>query len=295
MGRFSDRATQPQRGPLDILRWKLGSAPPRQPKFRPPLVENDGALIRSASPSLTWIGHASFLARISKTLVAIDPIWSPRIQGVLGRLAPPGVKLEDAGRIDVVCITHNHMDHMDLPTLKRIGPEALYVVPLGCGRWVKMPRMVELDWWQSHRVDDLEITLVPSRHWSMRMPWTRNESLWGGYVLRGEHTVYHSGDTAMFDGFSEIGRRFAIDYALLPIGSYDPRWFMEPQHISPEEAGAAFLQLRARIFVAMHWGTFQLTDEPLDEPPGRLRAFWQANSLEEARLWIPAVGEGRSL
>src|SRR5262249_37992798 len=151
VGRFDDRATQPSRGPLDILKWKLGNPPPPAAPFRPPTRANDGALVRSSDASLTWVGHASFLLRLSKKLVALDPIWSSRIAGAMPRLAPPGVKLEDAGRIDIVCITHNHMDHMDLPTLKRIGPEALYVMPLGCGRFVKMPKMVELDWWQSHR------------------------------------------------------------------------------------------------------------------------------------------------
>ncbi len=298
MGRFDDRATQPQRGPLDILRWKLGGdGRADSGDFRAPVRENDGALVRSAQASLTWVGHASFLLRLGGKLIAIDPIWSPRIGGAVSRLAPPGVTLEAAGRIDVVLVTHNHMDHMDLPTLRRIGPDALYLVPLGCARWVKMPRVVELDWWQSHSDGDLTITLVPSRHWSMRMPWTRNESLWGGFVIRGpEGAAYHSGDTAMFDTFAEIGRRCGpIDWAMLPIGAYEPRWFMAPQHLCPEEAGEAFLQLGARIFVAMHWGTFQLTDEPLGEPPERLRTFWQERGLDVTRRWILDIGESRLL
>src|SRR2546425_12213290 len=113
MGLFDDRATQPQRGPLDILKWKLSGPPPAQtPNFRPPRRENDGAVVRSPEASLTWIGHASFLLRLGRQLVALDPIWSSRIAGTISRLAPPGVRLEDAGPIDVVCVTHNHMDHM---------------------------------------------------------------------------------------------------------------------------------------------------------------------------------------
>jgi L-ascorbate metabolism protein UlaG (beta-lactamase superfamily) len=296
VGRFDDRATQPQRGPLDILKWKLSGPVPTSGSFRPPIRANDGALVRAPEASLTWVGHASFLVRLGGKLVALDPIWSSRIAGTLPRLAPPGVKLEDAGPIDIVCVSHNHMDHMDLPTLRRIGPEALFVLPLGCGRFVKMPKMVELDWWQSHQEGDLTITLVPSRHWSMRMPWTRNDSLWGGFVLAGpEGRAYHSGDTAMFDGFAEIGRLGPIDWAMLPIGSYAPRWFMQPQHLDPDEAGQAFLDLGAKLLVAMHWGTFQLTDEPMGEPPERLRKFWSSHRLDEKRLWLLDIGESRRL
>ena len=131
----------------------------------------------------------------------------------------------------------------------------------------------------------------------MRAPWNRNQALWGGFVVSGpEGAVYHAGDTALFDGFAEIGRRVGpVDWALLPIGAYEPRWFMQPQHLDPEEAGEAFLQLGARSLVAMHWGTFKLTDEPLAEPPERLRAWWRARGLDEERLWILDIGETRRL
>jgi L-ascorbate metabolism protein UlaG (beta-lactamase superfamily) len=199
-----------------------------------------------------------------------------------------------------VLITHNHRDHLDLPTLGRIGSRALFVVPLGNGPLVRsqgLEQVVELDWWETHRVGDLEITLVPARHWSMRMPWDRNEMLWGGYLLRGpEGVAYHAGDTALFDGFAEIARRGGpIDWAMLPIGAYEPRWFMEPQHMNPEDAMQAFHALGAEHFVAMHWGTFKLTDEPLGEPPLRLRALWEAAALPAQRLWMLEIGETRPL
>jgi L-ascorbate metabolism protein UlaG (beta-lactamase superfamily) len=305
MGRFDDRATGPARGPRDMLRWKvldrLAGRRVRDPGgFVPPVVDNDGARVHAPAPSLTWIGHASFVVRLGGRLIATDPIWSPRISGVVARTAPPGVALEALPPLDVVTISHNHRDHLDLPTLKRIGPAALYVTPLGNGsilRSAGLSRVVELDWWQSHSDGALEITLVPARHWSMRTPWNRNEMLWGGFVVRGpEGAAYHAGDTAMFDGFSEIGRRAGpIDWAILPIGAYEPRWFMQPQHMNPEEAGEAFLQLGARTLVAMHWGTFRLTDEPLGEPPERLRAWWRALSLDDRRLWILDIGETRAL
>jgi L-ascorbate metabolism protein UlaG (beta-lactamase superfamily) len=304
MGRFSDRATRPARGPLDLLRWNVidrlagRTAPRDRTGWLPPVRPPDPAALER--PSLTWIGHASFVVRTGGLLVATDPVFSTRLGGTVRRLVPPGVPLEALPPIDVVLVTHNHLDHMDLPTLRRIGPRALYVVPLGNRSLLErsgLERVVELDWWQSHREGLLEITLVPARHWSMRAPWDRDDMLWGGFVVRGpEGAFYHSGDTGWFDGFREIGARAGpIDWALLPIGAYEPRWFMEPQHMSPEEAGQAFLELGARALVAMHWGTFRLTDEPIAEPPERIRRFFTERGLPSERLWVLDIGENREL
>jgi L-ascorbate metabolism protein UlaG (beta-lactamase superfamily) len=305
MGRFDDRATRPSRGARDILRWRLDRLAGRvpadpEPDYRPPVVPNDGALVHSLESSLTWVGHATFLATIGGVRVAIDPLWSKRISGVVGRRAPPGVPLEALPAADVVLVTHNHRDHLDAPTLRRLASKAVAVAPLGHARLLRslgFRRVVELDWWQTCEQGALAITLVPARHWSMRHPWDRNAMLWGGFVLRGpEAALYHSGDTAFFDGFSEIGRRTGpLDLALLPIGSYEPRWFMQPQHLDPEEAVEAYLALGARAFVPMHWGTFRLTDEPLGEPPRRLLAAWKSRDLSEDRLWMLGIGETRSL
>jgi len=305
MGRFEHLATRPQRGPADILRWRLldplSGRRIRDPGgYSTPVRPNDGGALASGAPSLTWIGHATFLLRLGGALIATDPIWSERISGVIRRKAPPGIALEHVPPLDVVTVSHNHYDHLDLPTLRRIGRQPLYVTLLGNGALLReagLDRVVELDWWQSHRVGALEITAVPARHWSMRVPWNRNDMLWGGFVYRGpEGVAYHSGDTALFDGFTEIGRRAGpIDWAMLPIGAYEPRWFMEPQHMNPEDAGLAFRQLGARTLVAMHWGTFKLTDEPLGEPPARMRAFFVDQNLDPGRLWILDIGETRLL
>jgi L-ascorbate metabolism protein UlaG (beta-lactamase superfamily) len=186
---------------------------------------------------------------------------------------------------------------MDLPTIARLPDEALYVVPLGNAGRLGKRNVVELDWWQTHETGDLAITLVPARHWSMRLPWNRNATLWGGYVIRGpEGTAYHSGDTAWGDHFAEIGARMGpIDWAMLPIGGYAPRWFMEPQHIDPIEAARAWEALGAKHLLAMHWGTFRLTDEAIGEPPVQLRAHWAERAFESARLWILDPGEPRLL
>ncbi len=305
MGRFDDRATQPARGPADMLRWRVldrlngRTAARERAPVGAPARPNDGALITSLPASITWVGHASFVLRLGAKLIATDPIFSERIQGVVKRLAPPGVVPESLPPIDVVVVSHNHYDHLDVPSLQRIGPKALYVVPVGNARTLQragLPRVVELDWWQTHREGDLEITLVPARHWSMRAPWDRNDGLWGGFVLRGpEGVAYHAGDTAFFEGFREIRERCgAIDWAMLPVGAYEPRWFMEPQHMNPEDALNAFELLGARNLVAMHWGTFILTDEPSREPPERTRAGF-VERWDPDRLWVLDVGETRPL
>ncbi len=313
MGRFDDRYLGTARGPADMLRWKVldrlpGRRAPRRPDFAaidaalPGVREGGAAALASGDPLACWIGHASWCARLGGQLVAIDPIWSAAIGGVVPRQVPPGVALEALPPLDVVCITHDHRDHMDLPTLRRLGATPLYVVPLGNAARVTRAvgaaaRVVELDWWQTHQVGALAITLVPARHWSMRAPWSRNATLWGGYVLRGpEGAAFHAGDTAAGDHFAEIADRAGpIDWAMLPIGAYAPRWFMAAQHMDPDDALAAFDALRARHFLAMHWGTFRLTDEPLGEPPERLRALWTARGLPDGRLWILDVGETRAL
>jgi L-ascorbate metabolism protein UlaG (beta-lactamase superfamily) len=306
MGRFDDRATQPQRGPGDMLKGRivdtLRGRRVRDPGgFTTPVVPNDGRALALPHASLTWIGHATFVLRLGGLLVATDPVWSQRLQGVVPRRAPPGVALDKLPPVDVVTVSHNHYDHLDLFTLKALGPKPLYVTPIGNGALLRragLPRVVELDWWESHAVSDkLTITCVPARHWSMRAPWNRNDALWSGFVLRApEGVAYHAGDTALFDDVGEIGARLGpIDWAMLPIGAYEPRWFMEPQHMNPEDVGEASTRLGARNLVAMHWGTFKLTDEPLGEPPTRMRSWFVARALPAERLWVLDVGETRRL
>jgi L-ascorbate metabolism protein UlaG (beta-lactamase superfamily) len=283
-----------------LLRWKLGlhDGPrfEKQPRVQVPFVVNDGAALRRAtSPALTWIGHASYLVSLGGRSILIDPVFSERL-ALLPRNVPPGLARADLPKIDLVCITHNHRDHMDAPSLRMIGPEPLYVVPLGLGEWFRRagyPRVVELQWWEQREIEDVAVTFVPSQHWSKRSLLDDNHSLWGGYVLEREGVrVYHSGDTAYFDGFAEIARRCGpITAAMLPIGAYEPRWFMRSQHMNPSDAVQAFEDLGAERFVAMHWGTFKLTDEPLDQPPQLLRACWAERNLPEQRCAVPAIGE----
>lgn len=292
--------TTPDKGLRDLLKWQLTRTRDATP-FTTPRRDNDGTALRATDAAhLTWIGHATFVQRLGGRLVATDPVWSARLH-TIRRLTAPGVALEDCPRIDVVTVSHAHYDHLDLPTLKRIGSDTLYVVPKDNAdvlRDAGLANVVELAWWESHQIGDLRITLVPSQHWSMRTPWDKNKRLWGGFVYESpEGTSYHAGDTAFAeDVFSAIAARFPrIDWAMLPIGAYEPVWFMQGQHMGPEEAGRAFELLGARTFVAMHWGTFKLTDEPLGEPPARIRAWWSERGLPQDRLWVMDVGETRAL
>ncbi|MEJ2060157.1 MAG: MBL fold metallo-hydrolase [Gammaproteobacteria bacterium] len=300
--RFSNLNGSPRIPALTtVLKWKLGWHAEQRPQtpatgVEVPVVANDGRALRGApADTLTWIGHATFLIQLGGKTALTDPVMSDHIVTV-PRNVPPGLGWAALPKPDVVLITHNHRDHMDAPTLKRLGPDPIYVVPQGLGRWFKragLPRVVEMAWWQREEIEGLDITFVPAQHWSRRGLFDLNVSWWGGYVL--EHDglrVYHSGDTGWFDGFAQIAERCGeIHAAMLPIGAYAPRWFMHNQHIDPEEAVRAFATLGATRFVAMHWGTFKLSDEDLLEPPRLLRTAWEYAGLPDERLNIPAIGE----
>jgi L-ascorbate metabolism protein UlaG (beta-lactamase superfamily) len=284
----------------NLLRWKLrmgpAVSPPTPRRAEVPFVRNDGSALRDAPrASLTWVGHATYLCQLAGRSVLTDPILSTRMATIVRNVAP-GLTHETLPRIDVVTVSHNHRDHMDAPTLHRLGPSVAFVVPKGLGGWFLrngLRNVTELDWWETTEVCGLAVTFVPAQHWSRRGLLDENESLWGGFVIAGDgKRDYHSGDTAYFSGFGEIGRRAGpIDAAMLPIGAYEPRWFMQAQHMNPQDAVQAFQDLGAARFFAMHWGTFKLTDEALDEPPAVVRALWEEQARDPARLVIPAVGE----
>ncbi|MBW2189024.1 MAG: MBL fold metallo-hydrolase [Deltaproteobacteria bacterium] len=302
-GRFFNLdGTASAAGLARVLKWQLGFHDEKRPRTRGtgvpvPAVSNDGkALRRATQDALTWIGHATFLIQLGGKSALIDPVMSQTLSTVVRRNVAPGLDWPALPKIDVVLVTHNHRDHMDAPTLKRLGSDPVYVVPRGLGRWFEragLRRVVEMDWWQEEQIEGLHITFVPSQHWSRRGLTDMNATWWGGFVIeRGGLQVYHSGDTAWFEGFSLIGERCGeIHAAMLPIGAYAPRWFMRAQHMDPEDAVRAFTALGAAKFVAMHWGTFKLTDEHLEEPPQLLREIWERSGLHDDRRLIPAIGE----
>jgi N-acyl-phosphatidylethanolamine-hydrolysing phospholipase D len=217
----------------------------------------------------------------------------------------PGVALEDLPPIDLVLLTHDHYDHLDEPTVRRLAAEqagATWIAPLGMRRWLSargIRRVHELDWWAQCERDALRITCLPAQHFSGRGV-RRNRALWCGWSLEAAaHRVCFAGDTGLHPAFREIGERLGpFDVTILPIGAYDPRWFMAPVHMDPDDAVTAFRELtvahtkRCRM-VGMHWGTFRLTDEPMTEPPQRTRDAWRSVSLPPDDLWILAHGETR--
>lgn len=291
--------------PSTVFRWavidKLAgrrrkSAPTAEVPFTPP---DPAALARPPAPGeparLTWLGHASWLVQLDGASLLIDPVFSRRISYLIPRNVPAPLSPAQLPRIDATLVTHGHYDHYDRPSV--LAGRAKVILGAGLGKRLPLP-VRELSWWDVERINDhLRVSFVPAQHWSRRGLFDTNRSLWGGFVVEGRAaTVYHAGDTAWFAGFKEIGARFPrLGAALLPIGAYDPPWFMEKQHLNPEQAVQAYLDLGATKFVAMHWGTFKLTDEPLDEPPQRLRAEWQRRGLSPERLCIPAVGETLAL
>ena len=301
-GRFDNPPEWPRRLGLGaVLKWQLTPGRPGAPNdFHPPFVENDGKALREnhGGTSVTWIGHATALIQGGGMSLLTDPIFSNRISGIMRRYAPPGVLGPLLPPIDVVVISHNHRDHLDEDSVMALGPTVTYVVPLGLGPWFKkrgLTRVVELDWWETTEIvgargGRLVVTLVPAQHWSRRGAFDENKSLWGGYVIAagGKH-FYFAGDTGYPAAFKEIGKRFPdLDYALIPIGAYEPRWFMCSQHISPEQAALVFREVGAKRIIPVHWGTFHLSDEPMDEPP---RLLQKSMGADADRIMMMAIGE----
>lgn len=284
--------------PLDVLRWKLKGRGPYDRKTPPriPVVENSGAYLkdRDQPPSATWVGHSTFALQDEGDVVLTDPHWGPRAL-VPPRLSPPGIPLAAVPGDAFVVLSHNHYDHLDTWTIKRLPRELPWFVPLGLGEWLRrrgVRQVTELDWWQSARHGRWTVTCLPAQHWSNRLAMGRNASLWASWLLdSGSRRWYFGGDSGYFHGFAEIGRRFAPDIALLPIGAYEPRWFMRTQHMDPREAWQAFRDLGARWMLGMHWGAFDLTDEPVDLAPRVLEQVLEEEKADRERVRILAVGE----
>jgi L-ascorbate metabolism protein UlaG (beta-lactamase superfamily) len=250
--------------------------------FRPMTGESrKPVLVSPRELGVTFIGHSSFLVQIAGRKLLIDPVFAERLIA-LRRLRRPGVKIKDLPAIDLVLLSHAHMDHLNRPSLRRIvahnnkvaGRAPIAVVPWGVEDLVSdlgFARVVTLEWWQTKSIGGLEITMTPCKHWGARL-FKDTHRGFGGYVIHGGgHALYHSGDTAYFDGFAKIGNRLKPEVALLPIGAYRPDSY-RGVHTCPEEALQAFLDLGARRMIPMHYGTFRLSQEPMEEPVERLMA-----------------------
>jgi L-ascorbate metabolism protein UlaG (beta-lactamase superfamily) len=282
---FADRLTAPVPGAREVARMVRERAQAHvDASVRVPAVAvTELPNVDPPQAAATWIGHASFVLRIGGRTILTDPVWSTRIPGVRARLAPPAVPLAAVGRIDAVLISHNHYDHLDAATIRRIPRHTAMFVPGMLGSWFRrrnFTNVIEMDWWETAELigSPATVSFVPAHHWSRRGLGDTCKTLWGGFVVRaGDRSVYFAGDTGYGHWFAEIGDRFpGVDLALLPVGAYEPNWFMKPVHMNPEEAVRACLDVGARQMATMHWGTFALSAEPILEPPIRAAAAWSA-------------------
>ncbi len=307
-GRFRNLERTPSHGLTDFFRWQIETGGRFPPGKRFPLIKPDPHQLASVAdvPRLTWLGHASFLFQFQQCNVLTDPVFSERCSPLqfVGprRHTPAPLSVAELPEITHVLISHNHYDHLDENTVldlnRRFASRLTFYVPVGVADWFRrrgINNVVELGWWQSSQdvARHAEIFCLPTQHFSGRSATDRNASLWCSWLMDIDgFRLYFAGDTGYASLFRDIGELFApIDLALLPIGAYDPRWFMGPVHVAPEEAVKIHQDIGARCSVAMHWGTFVLTSEPMDEPPRRLRQVMAASGMKDDSFRVLGHGE----
>jgi N-acyl-phosphatidylethanolamine-hydrolysing phospholipase D len=271
-----------------------------------PRVENDGSALMNnrTAATVTWVGHSTLLIQLNGVNILTDPHWSDRASPVTfagpKRLMPPGVPFENLPPIALVLISHDHYDHLDVETVRRLAQRhhPVFFVPLGLKAWfaeIGITQVEELNWWESRRVKGLTVTCLPAQHFSGRTLWDRNRRLWSSWAVAGDtKRVFYAGDTGYYEVFKEIGNRLGpFDLAAVPIGAYLPRVIMRMTHLTPEEALQLFADIRGQRFVAIHWGTFDMTEEPIEEPPRRLEAEAKRLGLDLTKVWVLKHGETR--
>ncbi|MCE3224744.1 MAG: napepld [Nitrospira sp.] len=271
-----------------------------------PLVDNDGSALKHnrTDATVTWVGHSTMLVQLDGVNILTDPQWSDRASPITfagpKRLMPPGLPLEQLPPVDLVLISHDHYDHLDVETVQRLARlyHPLFLVPLGLKAWfaeLGITEVEELNWWDHRQVQGLTVTCLPAQHFSGRTLWDGNRRLWSSWAVAGERKrFFFAGDTGYDPGFTEIGHRIGpFDLAAIPIGAYLPPAMMKMTHVTPEEALQLFAHIRGERFVAIHWGTFDMTEEPIEEPPLRLNAEASRLGLDPSKVWVLKHGETR--
>ena len=304
----------------DVLKWsrerRRQYRAPDPPRNSLPTAKSEIAHPRGGPKqfSATWIGHSTVLLQFAGRNIITDPVFSQRASPVQWagprRVTDPSMSVDELPPIDIVLLSHNHYDHLDKSSVRRIAranPDVRWVAPLQLSRYTRrwgIRDVVELDWWGSAVVDGIRITATPARHFAARGLGDRNKSLWCGFAIEADgRRAYFAGDTAYHPASTEIGERCGpFDFVMIPIGAYDPRWFMKIVHVDPEEAVQIYRDIAAAhpndqnpLMLAIHWGTFRLTDEPMDEPPRRTIARWRDVGLAADRLWVARLGETRPI
>ena len=273
----------------DFLKWSFSNESPE----RVAIETSDAWKVLDLEKGnyILWIGHASFLINLDGTTILTDPIFSKRASpvGIFGpkRLIPPALNITDLPKIDLVTISHNHYDHLDINSLVKISkknPDAKFLVPKGDKKILTkrgIENVSEFLWWENSIVKNLKMTFTPVQHWSARGLGDRNKSLWGGWFFESSGlNLFHAGDTGYSNDFLMTKEKLgAPEYALIPIGAYSPEWFMAENHVNPEDALQIAIDLDAKKSIGMHWGTFILTDEAVTEPPQLLQSALEERDL----------------
>jgi len=297
-------------GFFEFLRWqweRFWKDIPSADSYDFPVAKNDPEFLRAnrTRKTLTWIGHATMLLQVGRLNILTDPQFSTYASPVQWagpkRVVRPGISLEDLPTIHIVIISHDHYDSLDKGSILNLyhreeGNNTRFFVPLGMKKWfenIGVHTSIEMDWWDEYEIDSLKIIATPMQHWGKRSPFSRNNHLWASWVIMSDDfRFYFGGDTGYSPHFKETGSRYGpFDLAALPIGAYEPRWFMKNHHINPEEAVQAHMDVRAKKSIAIHWGTFVLTDEPLDEPPVRLKKAMVEKGIPEDKFLVLKHGE----
>ena len=292
----------------DIVKWKLlgegAKGTENEAGAVPKVTVNHQALRRPGpAPQATWIGHSTVLLQLGGQTIITDPIFSERCSPLPfagpKRFQPPALKVEELPPIDFALISHNHYDHLDKKSVLALGENVHWLVPLGVREWflnLGIKRVTELDWWEEVTIGKTRFVATPTQHWSARGVGDRFQSLWASWLVEVEGTrFWFGGDTGYNDTqFKEIGRRFApIHLAAIPIGAYEPRWFMKDMHVNPAEAVQIHQDIGALTSFGIHWGTFRLTDEAPLDPRDELERATAAAGLEEGAFTTLAIGETR--
>jgi len=303
--KFFNPGLPPTKGFFDLLKWQLQGGKTKWPKSRPlRAVPRVADQVPSGQLSTTFINHATHLIQFEKLNVLTDPIFSERASPVqwLGpkRVHPPALSIKELPKIHIVVISHSHYDHMDEASIRELADQhnPLFIVPLANGALIKKmgaKNILELDWWQEHHRPeyDILITLVPTQHWCARGLFDRNETLWGGFVFRSQNLqVYFPGDTGYGNHFKKIGEKMGpMDLSFLPIGAYEPRWFMQQQHMNPDDAVLAHQDLPSKMSLGTHFRTFQLTNEGIDQPVTDLEVALDKYKIPKNQFLAPEPGE----
>ena len=313
MNGFRNVYQNPEHGLGSLLRWKLGlgsneaTAIPQAQMipYVPDIAVPNYQLIYHPDPDkiqITWIGHSTFLIQVEGINILTDPIFNGSSSPFIGigpkRHSPPGIPFDRLPLIDAVLQSHNHYDHLDLYTVKKLGNKPKYFVPLKLGQWFqdhKITNYVEMDWWDASMFKGIRVVSVPIEHFSRRSINDGNKTLWAGWVLETKRgKIFFAGDTGYSPHFREIRDKLGpMRLALLPIGAYQPRWLMKTIHMDPPDAVSAHKDLQAEQSIAIHWGTFKLTDEPLGEPPLYLKKVMKEASMSEDSFLVMEFGETR--